>query len=200
MNETSPGRLIVVSGPSGVGKTTLLREVLRRSEKPLRMSISATTRPPRKGETDGVDYYFLSDEQFATRRRAGQFIECFEVFGRGYWYGTLCDEVGPSLDAGNWVVLEIDVQGTAAVVKEYPDAVTIFVGLCSIEQIERRLRGRDTDSEQAIQRRLEVARREVAAAGRYQHKVINDNISRAADEICEILNQVGRYYNDRRFS
>ena len=100
--------------------------------------------------------------------------------------------MGPSSNAGNWVVVAIDVEGTAAVVKQYPDAVTIFVGLGSIDEIEQRLRGRDTDSEQAIGRRLEVARREVAAAGCYQHNIINDNISRAADEICEILNQVGK--------
>ena len=192
MNESTPGRLIVVSGPSGVGKTTLLREVLERCKKPLRMSVSATTRPPRRGEQNGVNYHFLDDQEFQARRQAGDFIESFEVFGRGYWYGTLRDEVGPCLDEGHWVVLEIDVEGTATVVEKYPDAVTIFVGLRSIDQVEQRLRGRDTDSEQAIQRRLQVAQREFAAAERYQHSVINDDVSRAADEICEILNQAGK--------
>jgi guanylate kinase len=150
-------------------------------------SVSATTRPPRPGERDGVDYHFLSDEEFERRRRAGEFVECFEVFGRGYWYGTLKSEVAPRLAAGKWVVLEIDVQGTLAVLDQYPEAVTIFVETETLEELERRLRGRGTESEEAIQRRLEVARRELALADRYQHRIINRSVERAVAEIEQIL-------------
>src|SRR5438270_2528551 len=112
------GRLIVISGPSGAGKTTIVRELFERCPR-LVASVSATTRPPRPQERDGVDYHFLSAEEFERRRRAGEFIECAEVFGRGYWYGTLRSEVAPRLAAEKWVVLEIDVQGTLAVLEQY---------------------------------------------------------------------------------
>ena len=127
MSTSHPGRLIVVSGPSGAGKTTVLKEVFARSKRPLVLSVSATTRPPRAGERNGVDYHFLSADEFQTRRANGEFLECFEVFGRGHWYGTLHDEVTPRLAEGKWVVLEIDVQGADAVVAQFPDAVTFFV-------------------------------------------------------------------------
>ena len=116
MNPPSPGRLIVISGPSGAGKTTLLKRLFELCPQ-LAVSVSATTRPPRPGEREAVDYHFLSPEEFERRRQAGEFLECCEVFGRGYWYGTLLREVTPSLAAGKWVVLEIDVQGTMAVAR-----------------------------------------------------------------------------------
>ena len=144
----------------------------------------------RPSERDGVDYHFLSADEFARRRQAGDFLECFEVFGRGYWYGTLRSEVAPRLAEGKWVVLEIDVQGTLAVLEQYPEAVTIFVEPETLEELERRLRGRDTESEEAIQRRLEVARRELALADRYQHRIINRSVERAVEEIEQILNHL----------
>jgi guanylate kinase len=181
------GKLVVISGPSGAGKTTLLKQVYSRSRRPLVVSISATTRKPRQGETPGVDYHFLSREEFERRRRNGEFLECFEVFGRGDWYGTLKSEVAPRLEEGKWVVLEIDVQGTIAVLEHYPDAVTIFIRPVSVEELERRLRARGTESEAAIQSRLETARRELAEAHRYRHAVINDELQRAVDELTRIL-------------
>ena len=110
-------------------------------------SVSATTRPPRPGESDGVDYHFLTPDEFERRRRAGEFIECFQVFDSGYWYGTLRSEAMAGLRAGKWVVLNIDVQGGMAVMEQFPDAVTIFVRPGSMEELERRLRGRDTENE-----------------------------------------------------
>jgi guanylate kinase len=187
MQSSIPGRLVVISGPSGAGKTTVVKELFRRCPLPLVASVSATTRPPRPAEVDGVDYHFLSGEEFARRREGGEFLECFEVYGRGYWYGTLLGEVTPSLQAGKWVVLEIDVDGTLAVLARYPQAITIFVRPESIEELERRLRGRGTESEDAIQRRLEVARRELSFADRYQHQVINRTVDQAVHDICTIL-------------
>lgn len=186
MGEPSAGRVIVISGPSGAGKTTLLRELLARCDR-LVSSVSATTRSPRKGEVEGRDYYFLSPEDFERRRQQGEFLECAEVFGRGHWYGTLTSEVAPRLAAGKWVVLEIDVEGTRSVLKRYPDALTIFVRPDSLEELERRLRSRATDSEEAIERRLAVARREMAEAGTYQYQVTNQTVERAVGEILNIL-------------
>lgn len=184
-----PGQLVVFSGPSGVGKTTLLREVFRRARQPLEMSVSATTRPPRAGERDGEDYYFLAAEDFADRRRRGEFLECSEVFGRGHWYGTLESEVAPSLAAGKWVVLEIDVDGAEQVRQKYPDAITVFIAPDSLDVLERRLRGRGTESEDAVARRLEVARRELDRSGQYRFCVVNDEVDRAAEEICKLLDR-----------
>jgi guanylate kinase len=186
MNSSNPGKLVVISGPSGAGKSTLLARLLARYPR-IKPSVSATTRPPRPGERDGVDYHFLTPEEFARRRAAGEFLECFEVFGRGYWYGTLESEVSPSLAAGKSVVLEIDVQGTMAVLASHPDAITIFVRPGDAAELERRLRGRGTDSEEAIARRLEVARRELERAGEYRYQVVNDDVDRAVQEIYEIL-------------
>jgi len=186
--------LVIVSGPSGAGKTTLLERVYQQCPLPLVASISATTRPPRPGERDGVDYYFLSREEFASRRAAGEFLESCEVFGQGDWYGTLRSEVTPSLAAGKWVVLEIDVQGTRAVLQHYPQAVTIFVEPGSVAELERRLRDRGTENDAALRRRLDVARRELAAADLYRYRVINDDIDRATREICDILKRADSHH------
>jgi guanylate kinase len=181
------GKLVVVSGPSGSGKTTVLRQVFDHASVPLVASVSATTRPPRPGEKDGVDYHFLTEEEFLSRRERGDFVECFQVFGHGHWYGTLESELSPSLEEGKWVVLEIDVQGAQAVVERCPDAITIFVRPSSLKELERRLRGRGTESEEALQRRLTRARQELALSHRYQHEVVNDDIEQAVRQICEIL-------------
>lgn len=185
------GRLVVVSGPSGAGKTTVLRRLFECPGLPLVASVSATTRPPRQGEVDGVDYHFLTEEEFALRRRRGDFLECFQVFAKGYWYGTLYSEVTPSLEDGKWVVLEIDVQGALAAVQGYPEAITIFVRPGSWSELEKRLRGRGTESEDALRRRLDRAREELALADRYQYQVINDDVDQAVRQIRHILTQSG---------
>jgi guanylate kinase len=184
---TSQGRLVVVSGPSGAGKTSVMQRVYQTCRVPLVRSVSATTSPPREGETDGVDYHFLSADEFCTRRERGEFLECFEVFDHGHWYGTLKSEVSTGLTAGKWVVLEIDVQGALAVMQQFADAVTIFLRPSSPQELERRLRGRGTETEEAIRRRLARAGRELALAGRYQHQVINDDMDQAVHDICRIL-------------
>lgn len=185
------GKLIVISGPSGAGKTTLLKRMYSDCAAPLVAGVSATTRRPRPGETDGVDYHFLTLEEFSLRRERGEFLECFEVFGRGDWYGTLQSEVAPRLASGKWVVLEIDVQGTFAVLQHYPDALTIFIRPSSIEELERRLTARGTESNDAIKSRLETARRELMEADAYRYHVVNDDVETAVGELCRILTQCG---------
>ena len=176
-----------MSGPSGAGKTTVLEGVLRRSSRPLVKSVSATTRKPRPGETDGEDYHFISAEDFQRRRRRDEFLECFEVFASGQWYGTLRKDVMEGMDSGQWVVLEIDVQGALEVMKRFPEAISIFVSPGGDGELEQRLRGRGTESEDELQVRLQEARRELALAGRYLHTVVNDDLERAIEEIISIL-------------
>ena len=183
---TSSGKVIVISGPSGAGKTTLVRQLFERMPQ-LVSSVSATTRPARPGERDGKDYFFLTSDEFQRRRAAGDFLECCEVFGRGYWYGTLNDQVAPILAAGKSVVLEVDVEGAKSVFARHPQAITIFVRPDSIEELERRLVARGTESRAAIARRLEVARRELTQADWYRHQVINDDVDQAVDEMVKIL-------------
>lgn len=189
---TDQGRLLIFSGPSGAGKTTVLRRVIKKATQPLVMSTSATTRPPRPGEKDGKDYHFLSDEDFQQRREAGDFLECFEVYGRGHWYGTLRETVSASLQAGQWVVLEIDVQGRERVVKQYPDAVSFFVRPESLEVLEQRLRDRGTENEETIARRLEVARHEWPFGQQYTYEIINHSVDQAVDDICSKLDLIGK--------
>jgi guanylate kinase len=184
------GKLVVISGPSGVGKTTLLRRLLADLPQ-LVPSVSATTRPPRAGEQDGVDYHFIPLEEFQRRRAAGEFLECCRVYGRQHWYGTLVAEVAPRLAAGEWVVLEIDVEGTISILERYPEAVTIFVEPSHPDQLFQRLQGRGTESPEAMARRLEVARRELHEAHRYRHRVVNDDVAVALAAIERILFDAG---------
>ena len=193
MSQTE-GQLVVLSGPSGVGKSTLLRRLLTDFSS-LIPSISATTRPPRTGEKPGVDYHFLSPEEFETAKKAARFIECCQVYGREYWYGTLEDEVTPRLTHGKWVILEIDVEGTLSILERYPQAVTIFVEPSNPAHLEERLRGRGTESPEAIQRRLEVAHRELRQSGHYRHRVVNDLVEDALANIKTILTEAG-FSND----
>ena len=188
MSGSASGRLVVLSGPSGAGKSTVLKRLFQAAPVLLVSSVSATTRPPRPGEVDGTDYRFFNEEEFARRRQRGEFLECFEVFGRGHWYGTLLSEVAPSLEAGKWVLLEIDVQGARSVIEQYGDAVTIFLRPPSLEVLEERLRQRHTETEEAIQSRLGRARQELALADQYRYQVVNDDVDRAVQEICDILN------------
>ena len=181
------GKVIIISGPSGVGKTSVLRKLFAQSKLPLVESVSATTRPQRKGETAGTSYHYLSQEQFKKHLENNDFLEYCEVFGYGHWYGTLRQPVTTGLEEGNWIVLEVDVEGAAKVLKTYPDAITIFIHPGSIEELERRLRGRGTESEEVLTRRLEVAKHELDASPIYRHIVINESVEQTANDICELL-------------
>lgn len=184
------GMLVVLSGPSGVGKSTLLRLLFSRCPD-LVPSVSATTRSPRRGEIDGVDYHFLSQESFNKKRSQGEFLETCQVYGRQHWYGTLLAEVAPRLAEGKWVVLEIDVEGTFNVLKKYPDALTIFVEPADIRQLDQRLLERGTETPEAIRRRLDVAKGELEMSDRYKHRVVNDHIEEAIKKIHDILSAAG---------
>lgn len=180
-------RVLVLSGPSGVGKTTIVRRLVHHAPVKLVKAISATTRPPRAGEVHGRDYYFLSSEEFEAGRARGDFVECEEVHKHGYWYGTLKSEMQRAFDQGGWSFLEIDVRGALQVMAQYPEAVTIFLKTPSLDEYETRLRNRGTESEEVIRRRLQTAHDELQHASRYQHQVVNDDLDRAVREICDIL-------------
>ena len=183
------GQLVILSGPSGAGKSTVVRELLRTCSLPLMLSVSATTRAPRPGEVDGLDYHFMTREDFAARRDADEFLECKEVFGRGDWYGTLRRAVDEGLGAGKWVLLEIDVQGALNVLEQRPNTISFFVHPGSPEELERRLRRRGTETEQSIARRLQVAADEMTFINRYDYVVTNTEVSETVNQICRLLKQ-----------
>ncbi|MFM8261770.1 MAG: guanylate kinase [Pirellula sp.] len=183
------GKLIIISGPSGSGKSTIVAQLIETCPLPLELSVSATTRPPRPGEIHGKHYWFLSPEEFQAKRTQGEFLECKEVFGRGFWYGTLKNAVSSGLSAGKWIILEIDVQGALAVLDYDPKVITIFIDPGSMEQLERRLRDRGTDTAEAIERRLQVAREEMKLKHHYRHSVTNHQLDDAVSQICRLLCQ-----------
>ena len=184
---TKQGKVVIISGPSGAGKSTLVRRLLQTCPLPLELSISATTRPPRPNELNGIDYHFLSADEFDEKRLAGEFLEYKEVFGQGYWYGTLLAKIDDGLRLGKWVILEIDVAGAMSVIDRVPDAITIFIHPGSMKELELRLRNRQTDNEEAIVRRLEVATQEMANRHQYQYQVINKDVDVATNEVSQIL-------------
>jgi guanylate kinase len=135
----------------------------------------------------GQDYYFLSKEEFEARRVAGEFLEYAEVHKSGYWYGTLVSEMGRAHSEGKWSLLEVDVQGAMSVMERFPDAITIFLMTPDVQEYEKRLRARGTESEEILQRRLQTARDELKLAGSYRYRVVNDNLDHAVSEICRVL-------------
>ena len=178
------GKLFVITGPSGVGKGTLIRELLTRVPD-LALSVSATTRPPRPGERDGVDYHFLPEEEFARRLASGEFME--HASYSGYQYGTLLSEVEPRLELGTSVVLEIEVQGARQVRARMPEAVLVFVAPPEPAALRERLEGRGTDSPDQIEGRLRVAEEELRAQSEFRHVIVNDQLERAADELAALV-------------
>jgi guanylate kinase len=183
-----PGRLIVLSGPSGSGKSTVVARALAAGDLPVRVAVSATTRPPRPGEVDGVHYHFWTPERFADGVARGEFLEWAEVYGQRY--GTLRREVEPYLERGISVLLEIDPQG-AEQVRRHLDPVLVFLRPPTIEELERRLLRRRTEDEATRRRRLEAAKAELAAAQGYHHIVLNDNLDAAVEAFRRILLQAG---------
>ncbi|MDI6871547.1 MAG: guanylate kinase [Bacillota bacterium] len=184
VNGGRPGILLVLSGPSGVGKNTVLNALIARNPR-VRYSISATTRPPRSGEVHGKHYFFLSEEEFARRVAAGEFLEWAEFCG--HCYGTPRPFVAESLALGYHVVLDIDVQGARKVREAMPQSVLVFLLPPSWEVLEARIRARGTDREEEICRRLAAAREEIAALPAYQYVVWNREVEVAVKELEAIL-------------
>jgi guanylate kinase len=175
------GPLIILSGPSGSGKSTVRQRLLAEGGLPLRRSVSATTRPRREGEHEGVDYYFWTRDRFVEQVAAGAFLEWAEYAGN--LYGTLLSEVEGYRGRGLGVLLEIEVKGAEQVRRKCPDSVSIFLRAPSWEVTERRLRQRHTESEAAIARRLDAARGELARQGEFDHVVINDDLDAAVARV-----------------
>lgn len=176
--------VFVITGPSGVGKGTLIRKLRERLPE-LGLSVSATTRAPRAGEKDGVDYHFLDSPTFAAKVDAGEFVEHAEYSGRRY--GTLRAELDRRTATGHPVVLEIEVQGARQVRTTMPEAIQIFIVPPSTDTLRERLVGRGTDDEEQVAARLQVAVAELAAQDEFAHKVVNDDLDAALDELVAIV-------------
>ncbi len=188
MADTEPGRLIVLAAPSGAGKTTLVHKLLEREAR-LKFSISYTTRPKREMEVHGDDYFFGSEGQFRAMRDHDAFLESAEVFD--HWYGTSAAYVQSLIDDGRSVLLEIDWQGAQQVRERRPDAVCVFIMPPSRDELERRLRGRKTDAEEVIARRLRDALSDMTHWSEFDYVVINDNLDKAADELAALVSAEG---------
>ena len=185
------GLLVVISGPSGVGKGTVRKALFDMPNNNLVYSVSMTTRPKRPGEIDGVDYYFVSEAEFLKRKKSGKFLETAEFVGN--YYGTPLDKVNEQLDLGNEVVLEIEVDGAQQVKKKMPDCVMIFIVPPGKNALYERLRRRGTESEEIIVERIEKANREFKLAHRYDYIVVNDEVHNAADRIMAIIRAAVSY-------
>jgi guanylate kinase len=184
-----PGHLVVISGPSGSGKSTLVRRILERPEVRATLSISATTRGPRPGESHGVNYYFVSRDEFESMRARGELFESAEFAGN--LYGTPIAPVVKTLKDGGCVILEIEVQGAMQVRDHAPSALFLFIDAPRFWELEKRLRGRGTEDDAAIHRRLVRARWERDHAHCYDVVLINDDLDRTVDRLVEILVQHG---------
>jgi guanylate kinase len=177
-------RVFVITGPSGVGKGTLIRGLMERLPK-LALSVSATTRAPRPGERDGVDYHFLSREDFDRSVAEGDFVEHADYAGRSY--GTLRSELEDRVASGVPVVLEIEVQGARQVRAAMPEAVQVFIAPPSLEALRTRLIGRGTDDQAEVERRLQVAEQELTAQPEFGHVVVNDRLDEALGQLTRIV-------------
>jgi guanylate kinase len=176
--------VFVITGPSGVGKGTLIRGLMERLGE-LELSVSATTRAPRPGEQDGEDYHFLTREEFDRRVGDGEFVEHADYAGRSY--GTLRSELDARVRAGAPVVLEIEVQGARQVRASVPDAVQVFIAPPSLQELRTRLIGRGTDDPEEVERRLRVAAEELAAQPEFAHVVVNDRLQDALEQLTTIV-------------
>ena len=179
------GLLIVLSGPSGVGKGTVRKAIFERDDNEFQYSVSMTTRPMREGEVDGVDYYFRTKEEFEAMIEAGEMLEYAEYVGN--YYGTPLTYVNQTLDEGKDVFLEIEVQGAQQVKEKVPDGVFIFLTPPDLAELKARIVGRGTDSPEVIEKRMRVARQEIEMIALHDYAVVNDQVPKAVDRIKDII-------------
>ena len=182
-----PGILLVVSGPSGVGKGTVIEHMMESGAagRVCRFSVSMTTRAPRPGEIQGKHYFFADRESFLRDAEHGLLLEYAEY--NGNYYGTPLEPVKQSVSSGECIILDIETQGMRQTVEKMPEAVTVFIAPPSIGVLEKRLRGRGTETEDSILRRLDAARRECERMGEYQYKIVNDSAERAAQDLAAVI-------------
>ena len=178
-------KLVVISGCSGVGKGTVINEFMKKNSDDFILSVSCTTRKPRQGEIDGVNYFFLTTEEFEQNIKDNKFLEYANFAGN--YYGTKKKYIDEKIKEGFNVILEIDTQGALQVKEKMPESVLIFIAPPSIEELEHRLRGRHTEDEETIQKRLAQVKTELERSQKYDYTVINDNINRAVEEIESIV-------------
>lgn len=179
------GLLIVLSGPSGVGKGTVRKAIFERDDNEFQYSVSMTTRPKREGEVEGIDYYFRTKEEFEAMIEAGEMLEYAEYVGN--YYGTPLTYVNKTLDEGKDVFLEIEVQGAQQVKDKVPDGVFIFLTPPDLTELKARIVGRGTDSAEVIDERMRVARQEIEMMALYDYAVVNDQVLKAVDRIKDII-------------
>ncbi len=178
------GKIIILTAPSGAGKSTLIRKLIDHPSLNLGFSVSATSRAPRGTEQDGVEYYFLSPEEFKAKVDAGEFVEWAEVYS-GTCYGTLESEVKRVTESGRNLIMDVDVEGALNIKKRYgKHALSVFILPPSLEILEQRLRGRCTDTEESIAKRLGKAKHEISFAPQFDCSIVNDDLDSASDELC----------------
>lgn len=180
------GKIIIISAPSGTGKSTIINKLMAMPDLDLKFSVSATNRAPREGEKDGINYYFLTTEEFTRKIKEDAFIEYEEVYA-GRYYGTLKSEVSRILNDGHNLILDIDVKGGVNVKKLYPDAAAIFILPPSIDTLRQRLINRGTDDEETINQRVAKAEYELSFASKYDYSVVNDDLEKAVKETKTII-------------
>lgn len=186
MKQIDERSLIVVSGPSGCGKDTVIRELMRIDER-VKLSVSCTTRAPREGEQEGVDYYFITEAEFKRRIEEGDILEY--NFYAGNYYGTPVKELSDRLDGNTRIVLVIDVNGARNVKRVFPGALLVFVEPPSIEELKKRLSGRGTETEEQVNRRLEIAKGEMQQKTIYDKVVVNDSVEACALQLQSLINE-----------
>lgn len=189
LSNMEKGKIIIISAPSGCGKSTIINALLKRGEIDMQFSVSATNRPPRDGEVHGVNYYFLTDDDFKKAISQGDFVEYEEVYP-GRYYGTLKSEIARIVDGGHNVVLDIDVKGGVNVKRMYGDeVVSVFIQPPSVEALRSRLVGRGTETEDAIEQRVARAEFEIGYAPQFDHTVVNDDLTEAIENVSKILKE-----------
>ena len=192
---SNSGKLIIFAAPSGAGKSSLIKKIIETSENKLELSVSATTRLPREGETHGKDYFFISDKEFNDLKNNKAFIECANV--HGHKYGTLKSFVDEKLEEGIYVILDIDVQGFTQIKNATEDTVSIFIIPPTFDELKKRLTLRGLDLDEAIKKRLENAKEELKQAEFFDYIILNDEFDKAVEEISSIIFSENYEYNSQ---